>query len=349
MAMSFGFDIWSTDVKLAYIHRTTGDEDIYFVSHQGTKTKMVDCFFRVTGKKPELWNPVTGARQSVGLWRIEKQGTRVTLPLEPNGSWFVIFRKPAPSKTVTYSALTKNEEQTLPGSEWLPEITDQDKGVQMVVWDNGQYKLQTSNGSQKSISVETLPTPMVLNQPWIASFTPGWGAPAKIELPQLIDLSQHTDPGVRYYSGTVTYKTTFNLSFAFVQHADRLNLDLGQVDVLAEVIVNGKNLGILWCDPFRVDITAAAKPGDNSLEIRVTNLWVNRLIGDEQYPDDCEWEDNKSLKDWPTWLQEGKPRPSAQRLAFATWKFWTKDDVLPSSGLIGPVYLRAGKLIEVDR
>jgi hypothetical protein len=308
---------------------------------------MVDCFFRVTDKKPELWNPVTGIKQSAGLWQADAQGTRVTLPMEQKGSWFVVFWKQQRKNAVTFTAI-QNETPTS-NEALLPQLTEQEKGVQMVVWDKGLYRLQTSSGEEKSVSVESLPAPIVLSQPWTAAFTPGWGAPAKIELPQLIDLSQHTDPGVRHYSGTVTYKTTFNLSSAFVQNADRLNLDLGQVDVLAEVIVNGKNLGILWCDPFRVDITAAAKHGDNSLEIRVTNLWVNRLIGDEQYPEDCEWEGNKSLKDWPAWLQEGKPRPSSQRLAFATWKFWTKDDTLPSSGLLGPVYLRAGKLIELDQ
>jgi hypothetical protein len=247
--------------------------------------------------------------------------------------------------------VSENQELRLPESKWLPspwlpEITGRDQGVQMVVWDKGRYRLQTSAGAEKSVSVESMTAPIVPNQPWTVTFTPNWDAPAHIELPQLIDLTKHDDPGVRYYSGTVTYKTVLHLSHTFVQNADCLSLDLGRVNVLAEVIVNGTNLGILWCEPFRIDVTAAAKPGDNNLEIRVTNLWVNRLIGDEQYPDDSEW-NGKSLKAWPAWLKEDKPRPSSQRFTFTTWKHWTKGDALLPSGLLGPVYIRAGKRIEV--
>jgi len=170
------------------------------------------------------------------------------------------------------------------------------------------------------------------------NFTPGWGAPNQIELPQLLDWTKHADAGVRYYSGTATYRTVLKLPSDAVSQANRIELDLGKVCVLAEVIVNGKNLGVLWCDPFRVDITPAAKAGDNTLEIRVTNLWPNRMIGDEQFPADVEWA-GKALKDWPAWLKAGQPRPATNRFTFATWKHWNKGDALLPSGLLGPVRL----------
>jgi hypothetical protein len=111
------------------------------------------------------------------------------------------------------------------------------------------------------------------------------------------------------------------------------------VQVIAEVRLNGKDLGILWKAPFRVDVTDAAKAGDNELEVRVTNLWPNRLIGDEQYPDDCEW-NGITLKRWPDWMVKGVTRPVPERVAFTTWKHWHKDSPLQPSGLIGPVVLR---------
>ena len=230
---------------------------------------------------------------------------------------------------------------------WMPELSSSKKTVNMLAWDNGQYVLRTSQGAEKTIAIDSLPKAIVLDQPWTVEFTPGWNAPAKIQLPTLISWTKLTDEGIRYYSGTATYRTKVNLPSDFVKSADRIRLDLGEVCIMAEVIVNGHNLGVLWCDPYRVDITDAAKAGDNTLQIRVTNLWVNRLIGDEQYPDDCQW-NGKPLKDWPDWFVKGTPRPVKQRLTFTTWKHWTKNDPLLPSGLLGPVYIRAGQQKNID-
>jgi hypothetical protein len=112
---------------------------------------------------------------------------------------------------------------------------------------------------------------------------------------------------------------------------------------MAQVKLNGKDLGILWKPPFRVDITEAAKPGENALEVKVVNLWVNRLIGDEQLPEDSPRNPNGTLKEWPQWLNEGKPSPTG-RFTFTTWRLWNKSAPLQPSGLIGPVRLRSTQL-----
>ena len=119
----------------------------------------------------------------------------------------------------------------------------------------------------------------------------------------------------------------------------RLLLDLGRVEVIAEVRLNGRNLGVLWKAPFTLDITEAAKVGDNSLEVKVTNLWINRMIGDEQLSEDSDRNPNGTLKQWPQWLQQGKPSP-AGRHTFTSWKLWAKDSPLQESGLLGPVTIR---------
>jgi hypothetical protein len=338
MSVAPDFQPKDSSAKLLYIHRQAGDSDIYFVSHQGDEAKMFDCFFRVTGRQPELWNPVTGEIQPAGLWQAEKQGTHVTLPLGPKGSLFVVFRKPA-SNAPTFTAV-RNE--TASDLSWLPEVSATATGARLLAWDNGRYTLKTSAGGDKSVTVDSLPQPITLDQPWTVDFTPGWGAPERIELPQLLDWTKHSDAGVRYYSGTATYRTVLKLPAEYRAKSDRIELDLGQVNVLAEVIVNGKNLGVIWCHPFRVDITSAAKAGDNTLEIRVTNLWPNRMIGDEEYPADVEWA-GKVLKDWPDWVKHGTARPSTNRLTFATWKHWNKGDALLPSGLLGPVRLVFGR------
>ena len=123
-------------------------------------------------------------------------------------------------------------------------------------------------------------------------------------------------------------------------------LDLGAVREIAEVRLNGRDLGVLWKPPFRVDITKAARAGRNLLEVRVTNLWPNRLIGDEQLPADCDYRPGGPILAWPSWLLEGTPRPSG-RIAFTTWQHWTRESPLIESGLLGPVTVHVGRQVEL--
>jgi hypothetical protein len=160
-----------------------------------------------------------------------------------------------------------------------------------------------------------------------------------VSLDRLVSWSEHPDPGVRHFSGTAAYFKTFNVPAEMLGKDRRVYLDLGQVEVMAAVGLNGKDLGLLWKPPYRVDVTAALKAGPNDLEIRVTDLWVNRVIGDEELPEDSERNPNGTLKAWPQWVLEGKPSP-AGRFTFTTWRLWKKGDPLVASGLLGPVTLR---------
>ncbi len=187
---------------------------------------------------------------------------------------------------------------------------------------------------------------------WTVAFDPKWGGPPSSSFPVLSDWSKNPLPGIKYYSGTAVYTK----SVPWTPREGRVFLNLGSVKNVAVVSVNGRNLGILWKPPFRVEITGALRPGENALEVRITNLWPNRLIGDEQEPDDCVWgaEDiwtgigktptekvnlGHSLKEIPAWLTAGTARPSKGRYTFTTWKFYSKDSPLMESGLIGPVCL----------
>jgi len=114
---------------------------------------------------------------------------------------------------------------------------------------------------------------------------------------------------------------------------------------MAEVTLNGRDLGVLWKPPFRVDVSEVLKPGRNTLEVRVVNLWINRMIGDEQLPEDSQRNANGTLKAWPKWVEQGKPSPTG-RYTFTTWRLWKKDSPLVESGLLGPVTLQSA--IQVD-
>jgi hypothetical protein len=157
-------------------------------------------------------------------------------------------------------------------------------------------------------------------------------------LDKLIAWNKHHDAGVRYFSGTGEYQTEFEIPPELLTANRRIYLDLGEVAVMARVVLNNHDMGILWKPPFKLDATRVLKPGRNSLLIQVTNLWINRMIGDQQLPEDCDRAPAGNLLKWPQWLLDGKPSPTG-RFTFTTWQLWSKDDTLAESGLIGPVTL----------
>jgi hypothetical protein len=211
----------------------------------------------------------------------------------------------------------------------------------------GMYRLQSAAGKLTELEIRDIDKPLELSGPWTLRFPPNWGAPAAITLEKLMSWTEHADAGVRYFSGTGEYEKKFDVPADLLKADQAIYLDLGEVKSLAEVTLNGEDLAVWWKPPFAADVTSLLKPGQNMLKVRVTNLWVNRLIGDEQYPDDCEW-NGKPLKRWPDWFVQGEPRPVQERLTFTTWKHWTKDDTPLESGLMGPVRLVPAKRVRLD-
>ena len=178
--------------------------------------------------------------------------------------------------------------------------------------------------------------------PWQVSFQPGRGAPDSVSLDRLVSWSDHPDKGVAYFSGEAVYRTTLRLAPELVAAGRPLFLDLGKVEVMAEVTLNGRKFETLWCAPFRVELSSVAKAGDNVLEVRVANLWPNRMIGDEQLPPDVKRKGRGNtgmIEAWPQWLLDGRPSPTG-RITFASNSTFTKDSPLLSSGLLGPVTLQ---------
>jgi hypothetical protein len=156
----------------------------------------------------------------------------------------------------------------------------------------------------------------IIEGPWNVSFQPNRGAPAEIMLDHLTSWSENASPGVKYFSGTGTYKKTIQAPPDWFKTGSQIWLDLGSVKNLAEVVLNGKSLGIVWKTPFSVNMTEALKQGENVLEVKVTDLWVNRLIGDQQ-PD------------------------TKTKITYTTQPFYKADSPLVPSGLLGPVKITA--------
>jgi len=232
-----------------------------------------------------------------------------------------------------------------PGTAAVARVRDGRKGALLVETEKGgRFELGTAKGLSLAAETGGVPEPLEIAGPWELAFPPNWGAPAKVVLDKLVSWSDHPDPGVRHFSGTATYSKAFRVERGMIGKDRRIYLDLGKVQVMAAVKLNGKDLGLLWRPPYRVDVTEVLKAGDNRLEIRVTNLWVNRMLGDEELPEDSDRNPDGTLKSWPLWVEEGKASPTG-RFTFTSWRLWKKGEPPVESGLVGPVTLRVSALV----
>ncbi len=237
----------------------------------------------------------------------------------------------------------------------LPPAVEPARGTtpSLLFWQNGDYALQRAGGRSATVRIAGLAEPVAVGGAWRVQFQANRGAPSEITLPALLSLHRHDDPGVKYFAGTATYRNTFAAPEGTLA-GRRVFVDLGRVEVIAEVAVNGKSLGAVWKPPYRVDVTDALRPGSNDLEVRVTTLWPNRLIGDEQLPEEYAYGaanppaaggggggggfgNQAAIREIPRWFVEGKPKPLGQRVTFTTWRHWRKESPLLAAGLLGPV------------
>jgi len=336
------------DSPLEFIHRQAANCDIYYLANP--RRKAIDCsvVFNVTGRRAEFWHPDTGDIEPVNLLQVRNDGrTSIPLHLDPAGSLFVVFREKSKSNPI--ADITQNGQSilafdTLTNTQSPLTLADGGKGhAEARVWIANDYIVHLADGRQQSVNVGKIPPPVEITGPWRVQFPPKLGAPSEVTFDSLFSWTNHSDAGVRYFSGTACYSKTFQLPASCTKKENRLVLNLGNVKNIAEVTLNGVKLGILWKPPFSVDITKVAKTGDNNLEIFVTNQWINRLIGDEQEPPDCTWgpgEHGIVISEWPAWFLQNKPRPSPGRITFTTFKFYEKDSPLVISGLLGPVTIQ---------
>jgi len=305
-----------------YNHRRDGETDIYFLSGKGT----AECTFRVDGREPELWEPTTGRVADAVCYRTTDDGrTVVPISLPENGSVFVVFRKAAASRHLV----------TVPASRNVLQIDGRTaEGARLNLWQPGRYQLQSSNDKTLVLDVSGLPAAQTLDGPWDVRFAPGWGAPEATVFDRLIAWNEHKNEGIKYFSGTATYRKLFDLDDT--QAKGLVRLQLGDVKYVAEVRLNGRSLGVVWTDPWSVELTGAVKPGRNELEIDVTNVWVNRLIGDARIPDEAKRFTKTNVRRDPDF--KGR---------YATLHGYLATDPLMPSGLLGPVRLEFGRQQEV--
>ena len=321
--ISVGPDFICLDPDLAgsfnYIHRQTENADIYFISNKTLDPINTDCLFRTEDRIPQLWDPSDGTMKEQFVYTSVEGGISLPIVLPPGGSVFVVFRKGAPSSGLV--SLAKEESGSDKDFPVEQVVAAGENSVIVQCWQNGKYLLTGRNGQTKQLEITSIPVPLEIKGDWRVQFDPEWGAPAEIIMPELISWTDHGNEGVKYYSGQGVYNKTINVPGDWLGPGKGICMDLGDVREVAEIYVNGKSAGVLWKPPFRVDITSLLKPGANDLGIEVMNLWINRLTGDMDLPDDEKFTRTNIRSDGGSWL--------------ANWADW---DVQPA-GLLGPVRL----------
>lgn len=274
------------------------------------------------------------------------------LPLTPK-EMVVDYRLNGVDQTVT---VPENQALVLPPSSAdiapLPPPYElavaADGRVAVTAWVPGDLTVTRADGTTANVTVGAGAVAQAVDGPWRLTFPPNLGAPAEVTLPRLMSWPEHDDPGVRYFSGTAEYHRQLDIPAAWLAADRRVSLDLGAVANFAEALIGGQSLGVLWKPPFRYDLTDHVQAGANELTIRVTNLWPNRLIGDEQIDDGRQWGSDGRLLAWPQWLLDGQPKPDDGRIAWTTWRHYTKDSPLQPAGMVGPVVLRSGVVTTAD-
>ena len=245
----------SGDAFIDFIHRTADGAEIYFLANRKAQAVNVEAAFRVSGRQPELWDPVSGQRRDLPQFGSKNGCTIVPLEFEPDGSMFVVFRK----DLVNPETRARKPEETAAN---FPKLKPQQEV-------SGPWTVQ-------------------FDPQWFYPTAGLSGDQAKglLVFDELEDWTKRPEPAIRYFSGTVVYRKTFGLADPSTIHnpQSKIYLDLGTVKETAKVRLNGQDLGVVWCHPSRVEITGVIKPGENKLEIEVVNLWPNRLAGDSKLP-----------------------------------------------------------------
>jgi hypothetical protein len=330
MSPDFHADSTFADSEVRYIHRKLASGEMYYVSNQKERVEELTLHFRVTGLIPQVWDPATGATSDLLMYQDDGRSTTVSLRMAPYDGQFIVFRK-STEEAVTVTDLSKDGKRvrslTQPAEavlELSPSVRTGDTGrAELSVWESGEYAVTFQTGAAKTVTVNDLPKPKEIQGRWSLVFPEHRGAPeGQIVFDQLQSWTQRPEEGIKYFSGTASYRKSITVDAVRFTANRRLVLDLGSVRHLAEVFVNDQPLGVLWKKPFHVDITDAAKAGVNMVEVRVTNVWKNRLIGDAKLPE-------------------------AERTTWTAYPFYKNepDALLMESGLLGPVRLLSGESV----
>lgn len=335
------------ETALDYIHRRTDEADIYFVVNRYARKgindfkyryltdlpdrfEQVECRFRVSGKTPHIWNPQTGETRPASVYFEEDGQTVVPLHLEPEGSVFVVFTGEAQENHIV--GIEKDGQPVFPGNQLAADkrslfaFEKSDGKWTMTARDNGTYTLRWADGGTQTVKVNAETEILPVSGAWRVRFDPEWGGPESIEFNELKSWTTFPDDGIKYYSGSAVYEKSFSVRKKSLKRK-KVVLDLGNLHEMAVVKLNDHTFNLCWAPPYELDITDFVQAGDNHLEIEITNLWPNRLIGDGKLP----------------------PEERMTRTNINKFEAENAGTLIRESGLLGPVTLKLTNVIRVKK
>ena len=337
-----------TDIDLEYIHHTSNNVDVYYVLNKWAWKGINDleyrhvaalsdryvetnCTFRVEGnRKIERWDPVTGEITTVNVFEQEDGFYTVPVSLEPEGAVFYVF-----SKAEKVNHITKVEKDGKELTAGNTPLVNGASGVfvndnKLEVFDQGEYKLKKAGGEEIIVNNPVNMNEIELPGPWQVTFQekPILGETFSATFDKLISWTESEQHKIKYFSGTAVYEKSFEVDKGNLK-GGKAYLNLGKIGDIATINLNGKDIGTYWKPPYIADITAYLKEGENKLEVAVTNLWINRMLGDERLPHEERKTSTNLINN--KFYYDNLTKPDA-------------DKYLRYSGLIGPVKLQFSKI-----
>lgn len=302
---------------LAFLHRRVGPDDIYFVTNLQPEESRKAVTFRVSGKTPERWDPMTGQIHPVFVYQAHPEGIEIPIHLGPFGSTLFVFGSKGLSSHLSEANL--EEVRDLNDRE-VKGIASRNGEVRVTVMENGRSR-------EAKTTISGLPEPLPVTGAWQMSLEGYRFEKVEKQVSQLQSWTE--DPRTMHFSGTGRYVLDFQAPARYLSEEMETVLDLGTVGNVAEVSLNGKPVGVAWMRPYQLDVTGALQSGANRLEVRVTNTLINYVSG---------------MKELPEVPAELVPRygraVDIYRPGTAEWEHREKGfHPLPASGLVGPVLI----------
>ena len=310
---------WRENPGLTFVHRRDAQRDIYFVTNVQEHEVDMPVAFRVSGKAPWIWNPYTGDIRPYPVFEDVDGATCVPLRLAPYASTFIVFEVEANPPLHALRAEGFSVDRVESGT------------AEILARQNGAFPLPLSDGTVVPFTVSDCPALLTINGPWSLSLAADYFPKKERVLQRLTSWTE--DPELKHFSGTGVYTVDFDLSAPYIAEDVALSLDAGDVGNVADVLVNGSPAGVAWMRGQSLDITGLVRPGANHLEVRVTNVWINRVSGmTEPLP-------------VPEELRERLG--GGTRESFTLMNGLTGFEPLPRSGLLGPVRIIPAKRVKV--
>lgn len=319
-----------TGRNIQWTKRIHADGDVWYWLINGTDSAQTfTASFDVQRSAPSFWNAETGTATPAAVYRQEGERTVVPVTLAPYADIFVLFSGKERLHIARCKSTSSDTAATDGGPACLnpsqPFRTAPDGKPEVEFFAPGSVEVQLSDASVRTACVTGIPAPIELTRPFTVQFDEQWGAPAEVRFDRFDSWTEHSDPGIRNYSGIAIYKIPIEIPGDRIAAGRRAYLQFTGLGEVGEITLNGRPAGTLWKPPYCIEITDQLRSGANELVIRAANTWTNRCLYDATLPE-------TERLTWSNTMRFLYPEPGKEIHAHLVWR----QGAIPS-GVIGPV------------